>query len=339
MADLWTDLGALADAEDEGRDPRIGPSDAGVLVPGKGCERQLAYRVQQVEPTDPVPDWLRRSAILGKILHDGVAQARRVAHPTWLVEEPVEIPGFDRPGKVDAYADDERTVDDLKTVSEKVYTRVVEAGVAREQDRDQPALYGLGLVATGHRVERLSVTYLNRNAGRTGSEPFTDVWSYDQRAAERTAVAMYAVIDRTASTEPEDIPRGGRLPDWSPCDTCRWRAGCWGIEPGQPAPALVSERAAPAEVAAAARAMRALRAERARVSDALDYYRAVLLSHDGDTYEDEDGTMRQIRWTEGRPPGEGGALDQAAARALLEHYGETPPTLGTAARISFPAVR
>jgi hypothetical protein len=335
VADLWADLGALADLEDEGRDPRIGPSDAGVLVPGRGCERQLAYRVQQVEPTDPVPEHMVRAAILGSAIHERVADARRHAHPTWMVEAEIPIPGFDRPGRVDAIDVETGTVDDLKTVSDRVFRTVTDAGVARPQDRPQVELYALGWEAMGGEPERLSVTYLNRSSG----EPFTDVWSYDQGQAERTAVAMYAVIDRTASTDPADISRGGRLPDWSPCDTCRWRAGCWGIEPGQPAPTLVSDRAAPAEVAAAARSMRALRAERVRLNEALDYHRAVLLAHNGDTYEDEDGTMRQIRWTEGRPPGEGGALDQAAARALLEHYGETPPTLGTAARLSFPAVR
>jgi hypothetical protein len=336
VSDLWADLAAADALEQESRDPRVGPSDARVLVPGKGCRRQLAYRVQRVEPADPVPDRLVRAAILGKILHAGVAAARLAAHPGWLVEQPVTVPGFDRPGRVDAYETDSATVDDLKSLSDKMYQRTAERGSAADADGKQVELYGLGLaVEYGQPVERLSVTYLNRSSG----ESFEDSWSYDQAEAERTAAAMYAVIDLTASTPPEGIPRGGRHPDWSPCDSCRWRARCWGVEPGQPAPTLVSDRAAPAQVEAAARQMRALRAERARVQDAIDYCREVLVSHDGAAYEDVDGTRRRIRWTAGRPPGEGGALDQAAARAILEHYGETPPTLGTSPRVSFPAVR
>jgi hypothetical protein len=334
MADLWADLLATGAAADADRDPRIGPSDAGVLVPGRGCRRQLAYRVQRVEPTDPVPERMARAAELGNAIHERVATARRAAHPEWLVEEYVQIPGFDRPGKVDAY-DPAGTVDDLKTVSDKVADRVFEDGTAREADRRQVELYGLGLAAAGHRVEVLSITYMNRSNG----DPLTDSWSYDQERAERTALEMYAVIDLTADTPPEEIPRDGRHPDWSPCEGCRWRARCWGIEPGAPAPTLVSDRAAPAEVAAAARQMRALSAERTRIQDAIDYCREVLRMHDGTSFEDEEGVRRRVRWTEGRPPGEGGALDQAAARALLEHYGEPAPTLGTAPRISFPAVR
>jgi hypothetical protein len=336
---LWDDLLAADEVE---RDPAVGPSDAGVLVPGKRCARQLAYRVQRVEPTDPVPDALARATVLGTLIHEGVARARHRFHPTWLIEVEVDVPGFDRPGRADAVAFDpgpdgeaEATVDDLKTLSDRVYQRVAEVGVAREQDQRQVELYGLGASAAGLNVARLSVTYLNRSNG----DSWADVWSYDPAAAERTALAMHAVIDRTAGTPPEEIERGGRHPDWSPCHDCRWRARCWGTPPGQPAPTLVSERAAPAEVEAAARQMRGLRAERARVQDAIDYCREVLVSHDGAAYEDADGTRRQIRWTAGRPPGEGGALDQAAARALLEYYGETPPTIGTAPRLSFPAVR
>jgi hypothetical protein len=332
---LWDDLAAADALEQETRDPRVGPSDARVLVPGKGCQRQLAYRVQQVEPTDPVPDWALHAMILGKLIHEGVSRARELAHPTWLIETELQVPGFDRPGRVDAIDVDEGDVNDLKTLSDKQYPRVAEVGVAREEDRGQVELYALAWAALGGEPVRLSVTYLNRSSGAD----WTDSWTYDQAAAERTALAMYAVIDLTASTPPEEIPRGGRHPDWSPCDSCRWRARCWGIEPGQSAPTLVSDRAAPAEVEAAARQMRALRAERARVQDAIDYCREVLVSHDGASFEDADGTTRRIRWSAGRPPGEGGALDQAAARAILEHYGETPPTLGTSPRVSFPAVR
>ena len=335
MADLWTDLAAADALEQETRDPRVGPSDARVLVPGKGCQRQLAYRLQQVKPTDPVPEWMLRATILGKLIHDGVARARRLAHPTWMIETLIEVPGFDRAGRVDCIDTDTGTVDDLKTLSDKGFQRITEVGGARDQDRLQVELYALGWAAMGGEPERLSVTYLDRSSG----EPWVDVWSYDQRAAERTALAMHAVIDLTATAPPQLIPRGGRHPDWSPCDSCRWRADCWGIEPGRPAPTLVSDRAAPAQVAAAARRMRALRAERARVQDAIDYCREVLVSQHGAVYEDVDGTKRQIRWSAGRPPGEGGPLDQAAARAILEHYGETPPTLGTSPRVSFPAVR
>jgi hypothetical protein len=329
--DPWADL--LAD-EDE-HDPAIGPSDAGVLGP-RGCERQLAYRVQQVPATDAVPDWLSRWRVLGKVLHAAVATARQNAHPNWLVEHALAVPGFDRPGTLDAYAPESGgQVDDLKTTTDNAFRWLADGGQGRTGDQHQAELYGLALTAAGPPVARLSLTYLNRSSGET----WTDTWSYDPAAARRTALAMYAVIDRTGATAPADIPRGGKAPHWAPCDTCRWRANCWGIEPGASGEGVVGALAAEADVARAAEHARELRAERARIDDALDYCKELLMGHDGKTFIDRDGTPRRVRWSDGKPAGAGGALDQAAARALLEHYGEAVPTLGVAPRLTFPAVR
>ncbi len=331
MDDLWADLLA----GDDGYSPAIGPSDAGVLGP-RGCERQLAYRVQGIPATDPVPAWWRRVAKLGDILHEGVAQARRRAHPNWLIEHPLDVPGFDRPGRLDAYDPaDGGEVNDLKTCSDRAFTSIADRGQGRDGDQHQDELYGLALASSGPPVARLSLTYLNRSNGET----FTDRWSFDPAAARKTALAMYAVIDRTGSTEPADIPRGGRVPTWAPCDTCRWRTACWDLQPGEEPETVVSQRAAVADVARAARQARELYAQRRELDDALAYCKEILMAQHGATFEDADGITRQVRWSDGRPPGEGGKLDTRAARALLEHYGETVPTLGTAPRLSFPAVR
>jgi hypothetical protein len=92
-------------------------------------------------------------------------------------------------------------------------------------------------------------------------------------------------------------------------------------------------------VASAARELHAALAQRAELEDRITALRREVEGADGMSFEDGEGIMRKIRWTTGRPPGEGGQLDQRRARALLAYHDEQAPTLGTAPRLSMPAVR
>lgn len=325
---LWDDLLAEYEQRQAERDPAVGPSDARVLVPGKGCVRQLAYRSQRVPATDPEPEHRTRAAIIGEAIHAQVATARRATH--WaLVEFQVTPPGFPRAGRLDGYTAGE--VNDLKTVSSRVYAGVLELGKARPGDGRQAELYALALAELGHEVHTLSVTYVNRETG----EDFTDSWSWDADAAWRTAIAMYRVID-AASLPPAELGRAARLPHDRPCDGCPWRTACWGTLSAAPVDVVTP---APADVAAAARELKAALSARAELEERIEQLRHEVGAAHGMRFEDEEGIVREIRWSSGRPPGEGGALDQGRARALLEYHGEQPPTLGTAPRLSMPAVR
>lgn len=338
---LQRDLYAYEQIEQELRDPAPGPSDVAVLHPPAGCRRRLAYRVQGAEPTDPVPAWLVRSAIMGKAVHLVAAQARRELHPDWLVEEPVTVPGFDRPGQLDAYDPASGTVDDVKSKSDHAYRAVLERGQAAAHERDQVLLYGLALEAGQPglqvAVKRCSVTYVNRSTG----DQFVDSWTYDRAAAEQVALAMYGVLDLVESRPADDIPRDGRNPAWKPCDSCPFRRRCWDL----PADATdrdieltVSTRATPAEVVEAAVTLQQLRAEGRENKAGQDWCKAVLAGHGGARFTDPDGIERTVRWSKSKPAGEGGHIDTEAVRARYELLGEPVPTLGTASRLSFPAV-
>lgn len=325
---LWDDLLAEYERGQAERDPAVGPSDARVLVPGKGCVRQLAYRTQRVPATDPEPEHRTRAAIIGEAIHAQVATARRAAG--WaMVEADVTPPGFPRAGRLDGY--EAGRLDDLKTVSSRVFARVLELGKARPEDALQLDPYGLAVVALGLPLHTLSITYVNRDNG----EDFTDSWSWDPESAWRTAIAMYRVIDAAAKPSAE-LGRAARTPHGRPCDGCPWRTACWGTLSLTPEDVVTP---APVDVAAAARELKAALGQRAELEERIERLRHEVGAAHGMRFEDQEGIMREIRWSSGRPPGEGGALDQGRARALLEYHGELSPTLGTAPRLSMPAVR
>lgn len=320
---LWDDLLAAYEREQARRDPRVGPSDAQVL--STGCLRQLAYRSQGFAPSDPEEPKRLRAAILGEALHRMVADARRAAG--WdMVERDVQVPGFPRPGRLDAWH--RGRLDDVKTVSDRVFRTVLELGKAREGDGQQAELYGLAVPGT----EILSVTYLHRETG----EVFEDSWTFDPVAAERTRVRMLEAIE-AAARPPGDLGRAARTPHDRPCDACPFRSLCWGVklEQWEPEPAPV----APASVQAAARRYHAAAAAKRAAEDAMEEARYELAAASGMTWTDDEGIERMVKWSSGREPGDGGQLDTARARALLEYYGEQVPTRGTAPRLSFPAVR
>lgn len=327
---LWTDLLAMERDYQNSRSPEVGPSDAKALHP-KGCERQLAYRVQRAEPSDPEPEWLIRQAVMGTAIHAHVARARLAAHPHWLVEHAVQVPGFNRKGAVDAYGDG--TGDDLKTKSDRGYDMVVNRGKAYEADRDQVLLYCLGLEhELGETPQRCSVTYLNRSDGAS----MVDSWTYDHREAVAVADRMHALIDRVELLPADAIPRGGRGPDWRPCDSCPFRRTCWQLEDVPEGYTALSAGLAPEQVADAAEQLRLVRAEQAQLKEAADYLAAQLQGHGGATFTDSEGIVRKINYTKAKPPGEGGQLDSKAVRAHYEALGELPPTLGVTSRLTLP---
>lgn len=326
---LWDDLLAVERDYQNSRSREVGPSDARALFKG-GCERRLAYQVQGVEPTDEEPETLLRSAILGSAVHAWIAEVRKQRHPDWLVETQVQVPGFERPGAVDAFGDG--TVDDVKTKSHRGFDMITELGKATEADQAQAMLYALGLTLDGHDVQRCSVTYVSRSNGDT----LVDSWTYDHAEALALADRMHALIDRVQMLPPEAIARGGQSPEWRPCDGCPFRTECWQLDQVPEGYTALSYDLAPEEVAEAAEQLRLLRAEQAAVKEAIDFLQQQLQGHGDTTFTDSDGVVRRIAFSRAKPPGEGGALDSKAVRAHYAALGEEPPTLGVSPRLTLP---
>lgn len=333
---LTADLLAYDEAQHGSHEPGVWPSDVKVLTrPGYGCRRQLAYRLAGTEPSDPIPEWLTLMALAGTAVHEVVERARRAAHPDWWLETRVRVPGFDRDGRLDAYETDTFTVDDIKTKGERAFTRIVEQGHADKPDRDQVLLYGLAVEAMGAKVQRCSVSYVDRASLRTHVES----WSYDRGEAERVAAGMFTVIDMAVSTAPEDVPRDGRAPMWSPCDTCPFRSRCWNLSPGEDPSVVFSARALPEEVAAAAETLIVLRREATENDKAQDWCKAVLAGHHGAEFTDGDDVLRRVSWSKPIEPGRGGKADVERMRQILTEMGVPIPTIGSPSRLSFPTVK
>lgn len=325
VATFVADLQALEQA-----DPHpagIGPSDVG------NCRRQVAYRVRGVTPDRKEDAGLRRHAWIGTALHAHVAQARSLSHPTWQVEAKQQAPGMERPGTVDAYMDDLRNVDDIKSKSGRGMDAILSRGRAYDSDREQVSIYALAVEhASGVAPLTCSVTYVDRQGYL---DPFVDCWTYDRAEALRALAKLHALQD--AIDAGEELPRDGRGPDTGrPCDTCRWIKTCWQLDKVPEGYTAQSAYLAPEEVADAADQLRRLRAEKAELDAAIEYLRLQVVGHDGAEFVDSDGIRRRVKWSSGSR--RGGALDSKAVRERYAALSEDVPTLGSAPRVTTPAV-
>lgn len=332
---------ALAAAEAEAEGKELVPRPPGVTVSDVGrCRRQVSYRETGTEAdADYVDDKL--AAILGTAIHKVVAEARRRRHPSWLVEERVNVPGLPRQGVLDAYDDERRRVDDLKTKSGRAMERMLARGRAEDNDRDQANVYALAVEdELGLPVELVTITYLNREGvgdDDASERLWTDEWTYDRAEALDALAKLHAVQDGLDAGEL--LPRDGRNPDAWPCNRCPFRRRCWDLEKVPAGYTALSWQAAPEEVQAAARELVVVKARLAQLQEREDELRATVVGHGGETFEDAEGQVRRIAWTRGSPPGTGGRLDSKAARRDYARWGEDPPTLGTSPRLTTPVVK
>lgn len=324
---LCVDLAALSAAEDAERSPLVGPSDVGVLH--GDCMRRLAYRAQGHAPSDPVSLELEMAAEIGKAIHARVAAARIRAGWTF-VEKPTPVRGLSRWGTLDGYDGRTRTVDDLKSVSRRVFDKVLELGKAREGDGDQAEIYALALTNSHVDVECCSVTYVCRDTGRT----FTDSWTFDPAHASEVLEALVDIAVDAETLAPDEFGRVAYNPTDKPCDSCPFRTKCWGGRAPEPEPPVLED----AHVQAIAAELHQLTTRRRELDDAIEQLRALIGPFHGYEFTDHEGIRRTVKWTSGRLPGEGGPIDQKAARRKLEAWGEDVPTIGTAPRLTFPAI-
>lgn len=276
---------------------------------------------------------LRRASWLGQAIHKAAAEARSFAHPTWLVEYPVLVPGMERPGTVDAYMDDLANVDDIKTKSGRGFDAILSRGKAYDYDVEQVEIYAVGLENEGHEVRTCSVTYIDRNGHE---DPFTDSWTYDRERGLAALGRLHALQD--ALDDGDELPRQGRGPGLGrPCDSCAWIKTCWQLDSVPEGYSAQSAYLATDEVAEAAAALAALRAEAKLLDEAEAFYKAQLVGHTGATFTDAEGITRQVKWVGGGRTG--GPLDSKAVRSHYADLGAEPPTLGTSPQLRLPAVK
>lgn len=326
LEQLVADLAAWEDANPH--PAGLGPSDVG------RCRRQLMYRESGTEP-DPDYQEDRLAATLGTAIHSIVAEARRLTHPSWLVEESLPIPGLVRNGTVDCYGDG--IVDDLKTVSARRLESTLTRGRPWDDDADQVLIYGLALEHAGHVVKKCTVTYLSREApaddDRRGVVFELD---YDHDRAVAALARLHAVQD--ALDDGVTLPRDGRGPGDFQCDRCPFLQRCWQLKDVPAGYSAQSWELAPEEVQAAAAELNLWRKAKAKAEEHIEALVPMMVGHHGQTFVDGEGVKRRISWTNGGKRKEtGGPLDSKAVRARYEALGEEPPTLGTSPQCRLPA--
>jgi hypothetical protein len=134
------------------------------------------------------------------------------------MEVPVTFDGI--PGSIDLFRIGD--VLDLKTVGDWSWQNVLRHGM-RRKDRWQVTGYAAAKRAEGHRVDWITIVYLNRENGqiRAFTEPFDETVLTEMRSW------LNEVYDY-ADMGPETAPRDERGPGLSiVCDGCPFRTGCW----------------------------------------------------------------------------------------------------------------
>lgn len=201
----------------DGRDPRVGPSDYGK------CERQVAYRVRGHEQHEQVES--SRAATIGTLIHMGIAAHVARRHHTYArVELHVDVPGLDRSGSADLLWVGSQRLVDVKTVSGRAFDRVCTFG-AKTENIGQVETYALGLNRAGINVETLVLAYVNRENG----DVWEHEWEYDEESA-RAVVSELVQLEQMIDAG-FDMPRAenARLGAF-PCDWCPFWRECWDVE-------------------------------------------------------------------------------------------------------------
>lgn len=195
----------------------IGPSDAGE------CRRAIQYRERPVKDLLLVPVD-ETAAALGKIIHDGVATARRRLRPWAEFEIDVQVPGLDRPGRADEYDPVGEAVTDLKSAGEAAWERIAVAG-GQPDHWKQLQMYGLALNRAGKPVRRVRLTYVRRSSG----EEETFERAYDEAEALREVGRLASIAE--ALEAGRDLPRDRQGPtlDHICRSWCPFVRTCWGM--------------------------------------------------------------------------------------------------------------
>lgn len=195
--------------------PRV--SDVGA------CRRAVWYREQPPEGYEPLPEMYRRPATVGSVIHRAAEQARKVRYPWRFYELPVQVPGLDRPAKIDEYDPVLGEVTDDKTAGDWRWEQFGDEGPS-DADWDQVGVYGLALESQGLPVRTLRIIAIRRENG--DEEHFRR--TYDPAAAQK---ALDRLVELATALDLGVVPpRDGVGPSSFPCKMCPARAHCWNMD-------------------------------------------------------------------------------------------------------------
>lgn len=255
--------------------PRV--SDAGA------CSRQIWYRERPPAGYVPRTGIDQRRASLGALIHKGAEAARSARYPWRRYEMAVDVPGLDRPGRVDEYDPVLGLVIDDKTAGRAKWDLVGDGGPTGEQWA-QLRIYGYALDAAGWPVRTLRIIAINRDSG--AEEHFNE--DFDPAlglAALDQLVTVATMVE--AGMRP---PRGGYGPrDWR-CQWCPALDHCWNTrkaaELGRSPESvtILGERPEDPSIAWAAREVLAFSKQRLEVEKREDRAKALLQGVPPGTY-------------------------------------------------------
>lgn len=181
--------------------PRSMQTAAGMSEIGADCDRQLAYKVAGIPPSnlggDPMP------VIIGTGFHLHMEAIFSKLDPRrWLVETPVEYEGI--PGTCDLYDRRRKTVFDWKSTSKAKLRQLRKDGPPRRV-QTQIQLYGAAMAARGEDVTRVALVYVPRDGS------LDDLWVWHaapDQALVDNAVERYRAIANAARlhNDPGEVP-------------------------------------------------------------------------------------------------------------------------------------
>lgn len=178
-----------------------------------GCERRAGYRLAGQEPTNASSSV---QAVMGTAIHTAVAEVlHSAAKPGDLVEHQVEFAGI--LGHLDRYEAATHTLIDVKTTSSRWLEHIKVHG-PEQSHLWQTHAYAAGLIAEGHRVEKVAIHYLARDTG--------EEWQYSQLLDVQTIRQALAWVARVKATPIEQLNRD-YAPDSAFCRSCPFLDVCW----------------------------------------------------------------------------------------------------------------
>lgn len=213
-ADLVRDLIVTQDAErPRSTQKALGPSN--LSTP---CARKIGYGLLDVPPVTQTG--VNLAAWVGTNIHAGMelacaAENKRAKAKVWETEIRCQIPLKPPiPCHVDAYHHPSHTVLDWKGVGPSAlqkYRRQTPDNYATQID-----LYGLALVLSGYRVDRVGICYIPRNGDLKDIHVTTWEWTGERADA---AIKRYEAIIAATGAGTAVLPL---LPTASDCRFCQW---------------------------------------------------------------------------------------------------------------------
>lgn len=289
-----------------------------------GCEREAAYKLAAVPPSDPelAYDTEARQALLGTWIHEHYLPFFAAELADGEVEMPVrlEVPLFDPASGeftgsqvIEGTADCYTTVMgggviDLKTLGAYLLGGVEHDGV-REEHRAQVRGYATALRQWGYPVAWVAWLYMDRANG----DVVMHIEPFDQEAQEATEDLVRYLVGLSAA--PQAAPRSHRGPGLSwVCDGCAWLKECFGPDavPGDTGALQVHTEP---EIAFAAEKFAELRSQIGPLEKDRDMYGAMV-------GRPKPGAYGPMQITFG---GDREEVDRAAAEELLMLHGIEVP--------------